>query len=95
VRRECRRLERHVFRLDPYDDDKMERWLVTRSDEAIRVDLIHALDSLPAHYREIILLRDFYGMTIREIAARTQLTTTATKSRLHRARQLVREYLLA
>lgn len=94
VRRECRRLERRLFRFDPYDEEKMEGWLATNSDETIRLDLISALESLPAHYREVILLRDFHEMTIREIAAQIQLTTPATKSRLHRARQLVREYLL-
>jgi len=94
VRRECRRLERRVFGLDPYDEEKMEHWPVIHSDEVLRLDLVNALESLPEHYREIILLRDFDGMTISEIAARIPLTTTATKSRLHRARQLVREYLL-
>ena len=95
VRRECRRLERRLFNLDPYDEEKMESWLATSSDQTVRLDLISALESLPEHYREIILLRDFHEMTIREIAAQIRLTTSATKSRLHRARQLVREYLLA
>lgn len=95
VRRECRRLERRVFGLDSYDEEKMQSWLATHSDETVRLDLIGALESLPEHYREIVLLRDFHEMTIREIAAQIQLTTPATKSRLHRARQLVREYLLA
>jgi RNA polymerase sigma factor (sigma-70 family) len=95
VRRECRRLERRVFRLDPYDEVKMEDWLATQSDDSVRLDLLRALESLPEHYREIILLRDFQEHTIGEIAARLRLTTAATKSRLHRARQLIREYLLA
>ena len=95
VRRECRRLERRVFRLDPYDEEKMEAWLATSPDETVRLDLIRALESLPEQYREVILLRDFQELTIREIAAQIRITTPATKSRLHRARQLVREYLLA
>jgi RNA polymerase sigma factor (sigma-70 family) len=95
VRRECRRLERRLFRLDPYDESKMEAWLANHTDEAVRVDVVRALESLPAHYREIILLRDFHENTIEEIASTLQLTTAATKSRLHRARQLIREYLLA
>lgn len=95
VRRECRRLERRVFGLDPYDEEKMEGWLAIHPDETVRLDLVNALESLPEHYREVILLRDFHEMTIREIAAQIRLTASATKSRLHRARQLVREYLLA
>lgn len=94
VRRECRRLERRLFRFDPYDEEKMEAWLSTCPDETIRFDLIRALESLPEHYREVILLRDFREMTIREIATQLRITAPATKSRLHRARELVREYLL-
>ena len=95
VRRECRRLERHVFRLDPYDEVRMEHWLATQTDESVRLDLVRALESLPPHYREIILLRDFQEHSIREIAAGLGLSIAAAKSRLHRARQLIREYLLA
>ena len=95
VRRECRRLERRLLRFDPYDEERMESWLAISPDETIRLDLIAALESLPEHYREVILLRDFQEMAIREIAAQLQLTIPATKSRLHRARELVREYLLA
>ena len=95
VRRECRKLERRVFGLDAYEETRMEEWLATRSDDALRLDLTHALESLPPHYREIVLLRDFEAMSIREIAARLRLTNAATKSRLRRARELVREYLAA
>lgn len=83
-----------MFRLDPYDEERTQDWLACRSDEAVRLDLAKALESLPEHYREIVLLRDFEEMTIKEIAARLQLTASATKSRLHRARELAREYLL-
>lgn len=95
VRRECRRLERRVFGLEALDETRMEEWLATRPDEALRIDLVRALESLPGHYREIVLLRDFEGLTIRAMAARLGLGVAATKSRLHRARELVREYLVA
>ncbi len=95
VRRECRRLERRVFGLDADEELQMEGWLSTHSDEALRIDLIHALESLPAQYREIVLLRDFEELTLREMAARLALTIAATKSRLRRARELVRDYLIA
>ena len=95
VQRECRRLERRVFGFEPLDEEKMENWLTVRSDEALRLDLAHALESLPDHYREIILLRDFDEQTIQEIAAHTRLTVAATKSRLHRARSQIREALTA
>ncbi|TAM00498.1 MAG: RNA polymerase subunit sigma-24, partial [Pusillimonas sp.] len=53
-----------------------------------------ALESLPAHYLEVILLRDFEELTIAEISGQLGENTGAIKSRLHRARILVREYML-
>lgn len=56
-------------------------------------DVAQALESLPLHYREIILLRDLEGLTIEELAEQLTLTRQAAKARLHRARSLAREYL--
>ncbi len=56
-------------------------------------DLAAALESLPAHYREIILLRDLDGLSIAEISDKLRLSREAAKARLHRARALAREYL--
>jgi RNA polymerase sigma-70 factor (ECF subfamily) len=66
----------------------------SRPPDELRSDLVRALDSLPAGYRELIVLRDFEELTIAELAARLGLSIAATKSRLHRARALVREYLV-
>jgi len=95
VQRECRRLGRVALRYDPYDEAALEAWVGTRNDDSLRHELAQAFEALPPHYREIILLRDFEELTISEIAERVGLTTPATKSRLHRARQLMREYLLS
>jgi len=94
IRRECRRLERQAFRHEPLDDDMAEQQLAFRSDDALRIDLAHALESLPAHYLEVVLLRDFEELTIAEMAQRLGENHAAVKSRLHRARELVREYLV-
>lgn len=93
IKRECRRLERMMFKHEPLEDDVLEQQLAARSDDALRVDLANALESLPAHYLEVILLRDFEELTIAEIAERLGEQMGAVKSRLHRARELVREYL--
>lgn len=95
VQRQCRRLGRVALRYDPYEEAKVDAWLAYRSSEEAGIDLVHAFDALPAHYREVLILRDFAGFTIREIAERIGLSIVATKSRLHRARELTREYLLA
>ena len=65
----------------------------TRSDAEIRLDLAAAIQSLPAHYRNIVLLRDLEELTIDEISATLELSREAVKARLHRARKLLREYL--
>jgi DNA-directed RNA polymerase specialized sigma24 family protein len=61
----------------------------------LRIDLVRALESLSAPHREIILLRDLQDMTINEISHCLGITRDATKSRLHRARAMVKEYLLS
>jgi RNA polymerase sigma factor (sigma-70 family) len=95
IKRECRRLARATFRLDPLDEELAARQISRRSDESLRIDLARALESLPAHYLEVVLLRDFEELTIAEIAGQLGEQAAAVKSRLHRARELVREYLLA
>jgi RNA polymerase sigma-70 factor (ECF subfamily) len=62
--------------------------------DELRIDLVRALESLSPVHREIILLRDLQEMTINEIAACLGITREATKSRLHRARAMVKEYLI-
>lgn len=95
IKRECRRLERAMFRRAPLEDDLAEQQLARKSDDDLRVDLAAALESLPYHYLEVVLMRDFEEMTIAEIAKRLDQPPGAVKSRLHRARELVREYLIS
>jgi RNA polymerase sigma factor (sigma-70 family) len=95
IKRECRRLERLMFRHQPLDDQMAEEAMLARPDASLRIDLARALESLPAHYLEVVLLRDFEELTIGEIATRLNEAPGAIKSRLHRARELVREYMLA
>jgi len=94
IKRECRKLERAMFRHDPLPDEVAEAKLIGRPDHDLRIDLANALESLPAHYLEMVLLRDFEELTIAEIAERLGEQPGAIKSRLHRARALVREYML-
>lgn len=59
----------------------------------LRIDVVRALESLPDVYREVILLRDMEQLTIAEAADRLRITCEACKSRIHRGRALLREYL--
>jgi RNA polymerase sigma factor (sigma-70 family) len=94
VRRECARLSRKMFGHEPLEADQIDQILVIRPREELRLDLASALESLPPHYLEMILLRDFEELTISEICDRLQISAATAKARLHRARLLVREYLL-
>lgn len=95
VKRECNRLKRmrRMLTGEALGDEILPR--VTPEAAEWRQDVAAALESLPAHYREIVLLRDLEGLSIAEISERLGLTTMATKARLHRARALARQYLLA
>ena len=93
VRHECKRLERRVTGQRSLEELTEEEF-ATRTDESLRLDLVAALESLPAHYLQVILLRDFAELTIAEMASRLNMEIPGVKSRLHRARELVREYLL-
>src|SRR5215813_1913386 len=65
-----------------------------RCDEDLRIDLSRAISNLPASYREILILRDITGYSSEEAASRLAIPVAAAKSRLHRARQMVRSSLL-
>lgn len=95
VRRECHRLARVALRRDLWNDGAVEALVASRSDDELRLDLTAALESLPQQYREVLVLRDFEGLTVGEMAERLVVSTAAVKGRLHRARELTREYLLS
>jgi RNA polymerase sigma-70 factor (ECF subfamily) len=52
-----------------------------------------ALAALPAHHREVLLLKDVEGLLAEEVAAVVGESLAATKSRLHRARLELRHLL--
>ena len=94
VRRECSRLARSMRLVGQPLDELADRIELSQRPEAeLRFDLASAIQSLPTHYRVILLLRDVEEFSIDEIAEHTGLSREATKARLHRARLMVREYL--
>lgn len=60
---------------------------------ALKHDLVAAVAHLPLAYRQVFILRDIQNMTAPETAAALGLTLQTVKSRLHRARQLMRQSL--
>jgi RNA polymerase sigma-70 factor (ECF subfamily) len=62
------------------------------SDET-RTVLGRAIEALPDHYRAVLILRDVEGLSNEEVAAAVGDTIGSVKSRLHRARMVLREQL--
>ena len=54
-------------------------------DETIR----QLVDGLPDKYRQVLILRHWHELSYEEIARTTELSLSAVKTRLHRARQMV------
>jgi RNA polymerase sigma-70 factor (ECF subfamily) len=61
--------------------------------EELRRLVREKIDELPEGYRDVLLLRDIEGLDTAETAAAMEMTETAVKTRLHRARQALRELL--
>lgn len=59
----------------------------------IRLDLESAVRTLPKRAREVFVLYDVEGYSHEEIANLMDVTVGTSKSQLHRARMLMREYL--
>jgi RNA polymerase sigma-70 factor (ECF subfamily) len=92
-----------------YDDETANQAheMMTASPEFIRTPLEmllsmegkkiveDAIGDLPVIYRTVIALRDMEGFSLEETADVLGITVPAVKSRLHRARNIVRETLTA
>ena len=69
----------------PADQQLMDAWIGER--------LRRALMSLPAPYRAIVVMREVEGLSTREVATILQISEANVKTRLHRARVMMREEL--
>jgi len=72
-----------------------EPWSVQKRLEGVelRKRVRGAIDRLPASYREVLMLRDIEELDTQETAGMLGISTGAVKTRLHRARQALRELL--
>jgi len=59
----------------------------------IREALVRALGSLERHYREAFVMRDIHGLSISETSAALGISPGAVKTRLRRARLMLRDIL--
>jgi len=94
ARRACLRLLRMSAGIPDEPSDAADARLAHLRPEDLRIDLSRAIQSLPEHYRNVILLRDIEELSIDEIAAVLELSRESVKARIHRARMMIREYLI-
>jgi RNA polymerase sigma factor (sigma-70 family) len=95
IERECYRLLHARGRLQALDASLDEVLRQEPLPLALRNDLVTAIAALPEPYRKILILRDIDELTAPEAANQLGISVDAAKSRLHRARVLVRDSLLA
>lgn len=69
----------------PADELLMDAWI----DKRLRTALL----SLPRPYRAMIVMRDIEGLTTREVAQVIGISEANVKTRLHRARLMLRRHL--
>jgi RNA polymerase sigma-70 factor (ECF subfamily) len=67
------------------DQQVMDAWLGGR--------LRRALQALPPPYRAIVVMREIEGLSTRDVASVLQLSEANVKTRLHRARLMMRQQL--
>ena len=83
-----------------------DRALTTLADQSRRPDeqlistwmdgrLRHALKTLPPSYRMIVVMREMEGLSTKEVAEITGFSEANVKTRLHRARLMLRRWLEA
>jgi RNA polymerase sigma-70 factor, ECF subfamily len=77
--------------LEPADWSSLADDHVMRSQ--LRARLIEALTHLPVVYRVPVILRDIQGLSTEEASAVLRVKPQTLKSRLHRGRLILREYL--
>ena len=58
-----------------------------------RLAVTSAIEQLPAHYRAVLVLRDVEGLLPAEVAEALCISLSTAKSRIHRARLLIRKRL--
>ncbi|CAN5665217.1 sigma-70 family RNA polymerase sigma factor [soil metagenome] len=74
-------------------DVDSEIYAARRDRPDLRVDFEAALHTLPPGAREVFVLHDVEGYTHEDIAGMLQVTAGTSKSQLHRARMILRQYL--
>ena len=77
------------FMAESVDIDPMEAILTSE----LHVSIANALEKLPESLRSVLFLRTIQGLSTAETAAELDISESAVKVRLHRARQQISDLL--
>lgn len=77
--------------VDPVDPGRDPEGQAINS--SLRARLRRALGAVPRPYRVVVVLREIEGLSTREVAEVMGISEANVKTRLHRARMLLREHL--
>ncbi|MBL7661795.1 sigma-70 family RNA polymerase sigma factor [bacterium] len=80
---------KYMFEERDYGDDASELVAGAELGEILEA----AIKRIPEEYRAVFVLRDVDGLSNQEVAAMLDITVPAVKSRLHRARMMLRKRL--
>jgi RNA polymerase sigma factor (sigma-70 family) len=95
VRRTCIRLAKKTMHaMYPLDSVENSIGHAFFPDAALRLDLAAAIQSLPAHYMDVVVMRYIEELTVDQVAETLSLSREAVKARLRRALALLRGRLL-
>lgn len=91
IERECYRLfkVRQSKNIEARAD--IDKLSASSADIDLKIDLTNAIISLPLIYRQVLILRDIQRYSTPEVAEKLGITVEAVKSRLHRARLMVKD----
>jgi len=84
---------------DEYTPTELAEWreiaVEALAQKELAAHLEEALVTLPEIYREVLILRDIDELTIAETSATLEISVPAVKTRLLRARLMVRDYFVS
>lgn len=91
IERECYRLFKVRQSKNIENRADIDELSASSADIDLKIDLTNAIISLPLIYRQVLILRDIQEYSTPEVAEKLGITVEAVKSRLHRARLMVKE----
>jgi RNA polymerase sigma factor (sigma-70 family) len=95
VKRECLKLLRVRQRELPFDaiPEPLDEFESSSTQVMMMEEVAIAIEALPTIYRQVLVMRDVEEMTGAEVAAALGITIASVKSRLGRARKMLRTTL--